>query len=120
MSEDLNAENIIDNWERIQKLEALVKQNRELFFTVTNSIDVSNDRIQKLEAKVATLEQQITSLNLAIEALAQSDEKLGYRLVFFEELGIEKHLADHNREMHEREMSLDFKNSAGLSRAGLE
>ena len=120
MSEDWYAESITNNWERIKKLEALVKQNRELFFTVTNSIDVSNDRIQKLEAKVATLEQQITSLNLAIEALAQSDEKLGYRLVFFEELGIEKHLADHNRELHERELSLDFKKDAGLSRAGLE
>ena len=92
MSEDWYAESITNNWERIKKL----------------------------EAKVATLEQQITSLNLAIEALAQSDEKLGYRLVFFEELGIEKHLADHNRELHERELNLDFKKDAGLSRAGID
>ena len=56
-------------------------------------------RIQKLEAKVAELE---------------------HNMFFLLELGIEKHLADHNRELHAREMSLDFKNDAGLSRAGLE
>ena len=71
MSEDLNAENIIDNWERIKKL----------------------------EAKVAELE---------------------HNMFFLLDLGIEKHIADHNRELHEREMSLDFKNSAGLSRAGID
>jgi len=71
MSEDLNAENIVDNWERIKKL----------------------------EAKVAELE---------------------HNMIFLLDLGIEKHLADHNRELHAREMSLDFKNDAGLSRAGLE
>ena len=71
MSEDLNAENIVDNWERIKKL----------------------------EAKVAELE---------------------HNMIFLLDLGIEKHIADHNRELHEREMSLDFKNSAGLSRAGID
>ena len=71
MSEDLNAENIIDNWERIKKL----------------------------EAKVAELE---------------------HNMIFLLDLGIEKHIADHNRELHEREMSLDFKNDAGLSRAGID
>jgi len=62
MSEDLNAENIIDNWERIKKL----------------------------EAKVAELE---------------------HNMFFLLDLGIEKHIADHNRELHEREMSLDFKSA---------
>ena len=63
------------------------------------SITNNWERIKKLEAKVAELE---------------------HNMIFLLDLGIEKHIADHNREMHEREMSLDFKNSAGLSRAGLE
>ena len=71
MSEDENVENIVDNW----------------------------DRIKKLEAKIAELE---------------------HKMIFLSELGIEKHIADHNRELHQREMSIDFRNSAGLSRAGIE
>ena len=63
------------------------------------SITNNWERIKKLEAKVAELE---------------------HNMIFLLDLGIEKHLADHNREMHEREMSLDFKNSAGLSRAGID
>ena len=65
MSEDLNAENIVDNWERINKLYDLVKE---------------------LEAKVAELE---------------------HNMIFLLDLGIEKHIADHNREMHARELNLD-------------
>ena len=71
MSEDSHTENIVDNWERIKKL----------------------------EAKVAELE---------------------HNMIFLSELGIEKHIADHNRDNHQREMALDFRNSAGLSRAGIE
>ena len=71
MSEDSHTENIVDNWERIKKL----------------------------EAKVAELE---------------------HKMIFLLELGIEKHIADHNRDSHQREMALDFRNSAGLSRAGIE
>ena len=63
------------------------------------SITNNWERIKKLEAKVAELE---------------------HNMIFLLDLGIEKHIADHNREMHERELSLDFKNDAGLSRAGLE
>jgi len=63
------------------------------------SITNNWERIKKLEAKVAELE---------------------HNMIFLLDLGIEKHIADHNREMHEREMSLDFKNSAGLSRAGID
>ena len=63
------------------------------------SIQNNWERIKKLEAKVAELE---------------------HNMIFLLDLGIEKHLADHNRELHEREMSLDFKNAAGLSRAGID
>ena len=70
MSEDENIENIVDNWERIKKL----------------------------EAKVAELE---------------------HKMLFLSELGIEKHIGDHNRELHQREMALDFANAQGLSRAGI-
>ena len=71
MSEDSHTDNIVDNWERIKKL----------------------------EAKVTELE---------------------HKIIFLLELGIEKHIADHNRDSHQREMALDFRNSAGLSRAGIE
>ena len=72
MSEDeTSTENIVDNWERIKKL----------------------------EAKVAELE---------------------HKMIFLSELGIEKHIADHNRDNHQREMSIDFRNAEGLSRAGIE
>jgi len=44
-------------------------------------------RMQKLEAKVAELE---------------------HNMVFLLDLGIEKHLADHRHDLHERELNLDF------------
>ena len=46
--------------------------------------------------------------------------ELEHNMIFLSELGIEKHIADHNRDNHQREMALDFRNSAGLSRAGIE
>ena len=70
MSEDSHTENIVDNWERIKKL----------------------------EAKVTELE---------------------HNMIFLLELGIEKHIGDHNREQHQREMALDFADAQGLSRAGI-
>ena len=55
-----------------------------------------------------------------IKDLFQKVKDLEHRLIYLEELGIEKHIADHNRDNHQREMALDFADASGLSRAGIE
>ena len=86
------------------------------------------ERIKKLEAKVAELSARIFALEGDTrgyqegvnDALEKRIIELEHNMIFLLELGIEKHLADHNRELHERELSLDFKKDAGLSRAGID
>ena len=80
-------------------------------------MDTDLERIKKLEE---CMKRTINSLASSFSSLAERIEKLEHNMIFLLDLGIEKHIADHNRELHEREMSLDFKNDAGLSRAGID
>jgi len=56
---------------------------------------------KNLSKSVAKLFVELTEIKAKLQALEND-------LIFFKELGIEDHINQHNRDLHERELLLDY------------
>jgi len=70
-------------------------------------MDADLERIKKLENQMSNYADAIKSFSKSIGELKEKTAELEHNMIFLLDLGIEKHIADHNREMHARELNLD-------------
>ena len=75
--------------------------------------------VAELKRTVKEHEQRIVEGIIRESEFEKRIAELEHNMIFLLELGIEKHIGDHNRELHQREMALDFADAQGLSRAGI-
>jgi len=65
--------------------------------------------LTEIKAKLHAIENDLISISFNFTQSKAKLIQIESDLIFFKELGIEDHINQHNREQHEREIFLDYK-----------